>query len=82
MTRGYEIEFEFIDYLDNKKFEQLNPLMQDVIQNLYPDIKPKDIVRATKYGRYAKTDIVVSVRNKKRGITNVSFLEKHQVIPL
>ena len=43
--------------------------MQEVLQNLYPDIRPKDIIKATKYGRYAKTDVVVSVRNKKRGIS-------------
>lgn len=43
--------------------------MQDVIEYLYPEIKPKDIITAKKYGRYAKTDLVVSVRNKKRGIS-------------
>lgn len=69
MIKGYETEYEFIDYLNNKKFEELNILMQDVIKNLYPNIKNKDIITAAKYGRYAKTDIVISVRNKKRGIS-------------
>lgn len=69
MSHGYNNEIEFIESLDNKKFEELNPLLQDVVENLYPNIKPKDIIKATKYGRYAKTDIVVSVRNKKRGIS-------------
>ena len=69
MTKGYKNEINFIEYLDNMKFEDLNPLMQDVIKQLYPDIKRKDIIKATKYGRYAKTDIVISVRNKKRGIS-------------
>lgn len=69
MNKGYTNEFDFINYLDNKKFRELNILMQDVIQYLYPDIKPNDIIKATKYGKYAKTDIVVSVRNKKRGLS-------------
>lgn len=69
MTNGYENEVQFIECLDNKKYEELNPLMQDLIKCLYPTIKSKDIIYATKYGRYAKTDIVVSVRNKKRGIS-------------
>lgn len=43
--------------------------MQDVIKQLYPNIKNKDIIKATKYGRYAKADIMLSVRNKKRGIS-------------
>ena len=37
--------------------------MQDVIKQLYPNIKNKDIIKATKYGRYAKADIMLSVRN-------------------
>lgn len=69
MTNGYDNEISFIENLDNKKFEELNLLLQEVIKYLYPDIKPKDIIKARKYGRYAKTDIVVSVRNKKRGIS-------------
>lgn len=69
MKTGYLNEIEFIEYLDNKKFEELNILMQEVLKKLYPNIKSKDIIKATKYGRYAKTDIVLSVRNKKRGIS-------------
>ena len=69
MAHGYDNEIDFAEYLDNKKFEELNLLLQEVIQYLYPHIKPKDIIKATKYGRYAKTDIVISVRNKKRGIS-------------
>lgn len=66
---GYQNEIDFINYLNNKKFEELNILMQEVIQKLYPNIKNKDIIKASKYGRYAKADIVVSVRNKERGIS-------------
>ena len=69
MTKGYKNEVDFIEYLNNRKYEELNPLMQDVIMNLFPEVKPKDIITARKYGRYAKTDIVVSIRNKKRGIS-------------
>ena len=69
MNTGYANEISFIEYLDRKKYEELNPLMQDLILCLYPNVKPKDIIYATKYGRYAKTDIVISVRNKKRGIS-------------
>ena len=69
MNTGYANEISFIEYLDRKKYEELNPLMQDLIMCLYPNIKSKDIIYATKYGRYAKTDIVITVRNKKRGIS-------------
>ena len=69
MTNGYQNEIDFINYLNNKKFEELNIMMQDVIKSIYPNIKSKDIIKASKYGRYAKTDIVITVRNKKRGIS-------------
>lgn len=55
--------------MNNKKFEQLNPLMQDLVLNLYPNIRKKEIIYASKYGRYAKADIVLTVRNKKRGLS-------------
>ncbi len=42
--------------------------MQKAIQYMYPDIREKNIIKAAKYGKYAKTDIVISVRNKKKGI--------------
>lgn len=69
MKNGYTKEFDFINYLNNKKFEELNIMMQELIQKLYPNIKNKDLIKASKYGRYAKADIVLSVRNRQRGIS-------------
>ena len=37
--KGYEIEYDFINYLNKKKYEELNILMQEVIKKLYPKIK-------------------------------------------
>lgn len=69
MTSGYKNEFDFIHYLNNKKFGEINILMQEVIQSLFPKIKNNDIIKAYKYGRYAKADIVVSVNGEKHGIS-------------
>ena len=38
MTSGYKNEFDFIHYLNNKKFGEINILMQEVIQSLFPNI--------------------------------------------
>ena len=35
--------------------------MQEVIESLFPNIRNSDTIKAYKYGRYAKADIVVSV---------------------
>ena len=69
MTSGYKNEFDFINYLNNKKFEEINILMQEVIQSLFPNIRNNDTIKAYKYGRYAKADIVVSVNGEKHGIS-------------
>ena len=69
MINGFKNEIDFINSLNNHRFDELSILLQDIIIALYPNILKKDIIKAYKYGRYAKADIVVSVRNKKRGIS-------------
>ena len=69
MTNGYQNEIDFINQLDGKKFKELNPIFQDMIQTLYPTIKQHEIIHAAKYGRYAKTDVVLTVRGKKKGLS-------------
>lgn len=69
MNNGYKNEFEFIDYLNNKKYCQINPLMQDMLKSLYPNIQNHDIIKAYKYGRFAKADIVIEVNGILKGIS-------------
>lgn len=69
MLNGYKNEFDFINYLNNKKFEEINILMQEVIQHLFPNIKNDDTIIAYKYGRYAKADFVISINGEKHGIS-------------
>ncbi len=69
ISSGYTNEWDFINYLNNKRYRALHPLMQEVIDYLYPYIKPDTIIYASKYGKYAKTDIVVEVAGIKKGIS-------------
>jgi len=69
MKNGYKNEIEFINYINNKKFKQLNLLIQEMLETLYPNIKPNDIVKAYKYGKFAKVDIVINVNNILKGIS-------------
>ena len=43
--------------------------MQEFIINLFPKIKQNDIIDAYKYGRYAKADIIISVKGRKKGVS-------------
>lgn len=69
MKNGYENEFDFINYLNNKKYKEVNILFQEILSVLFPNIKPEDEIIAYKYGRYAKVDMVISVNEIKKGIS-------------
>lgn len=69
MKKGYQNEFEFINYLNGKRYGELNILIQDLLKKLYPDVEKTDIITAYKYGRYAKVDIVVSINGIEKGIS-------------
>lgn len=69
MTEGYQNEIDFINEINNKKVKELNPLLYDLVKTLYPTIKDNEVITAKKYGRYAKTDIVITIRNKNKGLS-------------
>ena len=69
MTEGYQNEINFINEINNKKVKELNPLLYDLVKTLYPTIKDNEVITAKKYGRYAKTDIVITIRNKNKGLS-------------
>jgi len=69
MKNGYLVELTFVNYLNDKLYKQTNPLFQDLLKTLYPRIKENDKIIAYKYGKYAKADIVIIVRGKRKGIS-------------
>ena len=69
MNSGILNEYVFINNINNKKYKETNILFQEMLKALYPWIKENDLIIAYKYGKYAKTDIVLSVRNIKKGIS-------------
>lgn len=69
INNGYKNEINFINEIDGKKVKELNPILQELIMTLFPNVRKYEVVRATKYGRYAKTDIVLTIRHKRKGIS-------------
>ena len=69
MKNGYLSEYVFINNINNRKYKETNILVQELLKELYPKIKDNDLIIAYKYGKYAKVDIVVCVRNIKKGIS-------------
>lgn len=67
--KGYTNEKNFINEINNKKYKEINILLQEFIKAIFPSIKNNDIIQAQKYGYYAKTDIIIEVNNIKKGIS-------------
>ncbi len=66
---GYQNEFDFIKEINKKHFYELNPLLQELIETLYPNVSSNDVITAYKYGRYAKVDMVIEIGEIKKGIS-------------
>lgn len=66
---GFQNEYEIISYLNNKKKKEVHILLQELLENLYPNIQDEDIIYAKKYGKYAKCDMVIEVNGVKKGIS-------------
>ena len=69
MKDGYQNEIDFINYLNNKKYKEVNILFQELLDKLYSEIEQEDIIIAYKYGRYAKVDIVINVNGIEKGLS-------------
>lgn len=68
MNKCYKNEIDFINHINNKEYRQLNILVQDMIKALFPTIKTHDVIRAYKYGKFAKADII-NVNDISKGIS-------------
>ena len=69
MINGFQNENIFISNINGKPYKIQNLILQDLLKELFPKIKDDDIVYAYKYGKYAKTDMVLEVNGKKKGIS-------------
>ena len=69
MINGFQNEQIFISNINGRPYKIQNLLLQDLLKELFPKIKDEDIVYAYKYGKYAKTDMVLEVNGKRKGIS-------------
>lgn len=78
---GLSNEIEFVKYLNNKKFYELNPIFQDLLIALYGKIHDKEEIFCWNSFSVKKADIYIKVKNKiksisiKKGIKNSVHLE-------
>lgn len=66
---GYDNEFEFVKYLNNKKVYELNPMFRNFIDNIFYDINGADIIKSWKNHYPQKADIFIKIGNIIKGIS-------------
>ena len=58
---GHKNEYDFMKAINNKKINELNFLLQELILFLFPNIKSTDIIYCYKNVEYEKADICIRV---------------------
>lgn len=66
VNKGIKNELVFVNYLNGKKYSELNILMRDLFKELYPFIKEGDVISAWRDESYNKADIITEVKGRKK----------------
>lgn len=66
---GFNNEYEFVKYLNNKKVRELNPLFRNLIDSLFPNVKENFIIRSWRNHYKQKTDVFIKIDGKIKGIS-------------
>lgn len=66
---GLDNEYEFVKYLNGKKVKELNPLMQDVINDIYDNIDDESTIKCWKNHFKQKSDIFIKINEAMKGIS-------------
>jgi len=78
---GFENEFEFARYLNNKKVRETNPLFQELFENIYNDLSPHSIITAWIDFAKQKNDLFIKIEgitkriSIKKGVKNSVHVE-------
>lgn len=73
---GYQNEEEFVNYLNRKKVDQVNPMFYDFLTSIFEKIHNNDVIYAWKNDQIEKADIFIKINNIvkrisiKKGIKN------------
>lgn len=67
---GYQNEFLFVLEFNNKKVKELNPLLREVIDDLFVNIKEDDLIKSWRnHINNQKGDIFIKIKNNVRSLS-------------
>ena len=59
--KGTDNEFQFVLAFNNKRVKELNPLLRQIIDDIYYDINDEDIIKAWRNHKKQKADILLNI---------------------
>ncbi len=66
---GFDNEYEFVKYFNDKKIKELNPLAYDLIKKIFPLEEDNSIIKSWCNHYKQKSDIMIKINNKIKGIS-------------
>ena len=70
IQEGYQNEFLFVLKFNNKKVKELNPMLREVIDDLFPSVNEEDIIKSWRnHINNQKGDILIKINNLTRSIS-------------
>ena len=66
---GFKNEYDFVIAINNKKVNELNPMLQDLIYTIFNNIKDNEIIKAWRNHYNQKTDVLIKIGNAIKGIS-------------
>lgn len=70
IQEGYQNEFLFVLKFNNKKVKELNPMLREVIDDLFPSVNEEDIIKSWRNRiNNQKGDILIKINNLTRSIS-------------
>lgn len=70
MTNGYQNEFLFVLEFNNKKIKNLNPLLREIIDDLFPNSNEESVIKSwTNHYKRQKADILIKIDNQTKYIS-------------
>ena len=67
--KGYENEYDFVIAINNKKPYELNPILQELIYNIFNNIQNNQIIKAWRNHYNQKSDTLIKIGNAIREVS-------------
>ena len=68
-NHGIRNEYLFVQNINNKKFRNLNFLLQDLVKYLFPEVEKNDVLKCYKNVEYEKGDICIKLNGNVKYVS-------------